>query len=175
MLHSIYYRHRGIDTVSNLHLLLQDERRQLEQELEGVRSCISSDQARLTEIIHRLRHVNALLGDGEMDGPTNGGSSGALASTLRAEMSSATDMAAKVLSERKKEPMYYKDLAHEVIKRGVHINGAEPGATLVAKLVHDERFIRPISKGFYALRKDYPNARNVGAKSKTTRRRRRSS
>ena len=28
----------------------------------------------------------------------------------------------------------------------------------------EKRFIRPTSKGFYALREDYPDARNVGAR-----------
>jgi hypothetical protein len=66
--------------------------------------------------------------------------------------------------------MYYKELADEVIKRGGVLGGKAPEATLTARLVRDERFVRPTSKGFYALRADYPNAPNVGARKHPQRR-----
>ena len=115
--------------MSDLDLLLKDERRSLEQELENVRTCISSAEARLAEIMQRLRHVNALLGGNELAAQNISSLSDARPSISRTETPSATDMAAKILSERQTEPMYYKDLAHEVIKRGGNLNGAEPGAT----------------------------------------------
>ena len=67
--------------------------------------------------------------------------------------------------------MYYKELAQEVLSRGGTLNGATPAATLTARMVRDERFVRPTAKGFYALRRDYPTARNVGARSTGSRRR----
>ncbi len=66
--------------------------------------------------------------------------------------------------------MYYKDLAEEVMRRGGVLNGKTPGATLNARMVRDERFVRPTSKGYYALREDYPAARNVGARRHAQRR-----
>ena len=82
------------------------------------------------------------------------------------------DMAVEVLREQKSEPMHYRDLADELIRRGAVIRGKDPAASLVARMTQDDkrraegerRFVRPVSKGFYALREDYPNARNVGAK-----------
>ena len=62
--------------------------------------------------------------------------------------------------------MYYKDLAQEVVRRGGILKGARPWANLTARMVQDERFVRPTAKGFYALRRDYPTARNVGARLK---------
>ena len=82
------------------------------------------------------------------------------------------DIAVDILSERDGEPMYYKELAQEVVSRDGILNGATPWATLTARLVRDPRFVRPTAKGFYALRRDYPTARNVGARSKRGRRHR---
>ena len=58
--------------------------------------------------------------------------------------------------------MYYKDLAAEVQNRGGDISGENAAQILVARLVKDERFVRPVRKGFYALRKDYPRAKKCG-------------
>ena len=58
--------------------------------------------------------------------------------------------------------MYYKELADEVMARGGDLTGENAANILVARLVNDERFVRPIQKGYYALRSDYPNAKNVG-------------
>ena len=81
------------------------------------------------------------------------------------------DIAVEILSERDSDPMYYKELAKEVIARGGVLNGATPWANLTARMVQDTRFVRPTAKGFYALRRDYPTARNVGARQKGGQRR----
>ncbi len=68
--------------------------------------------------------------------------------------------------------MHYRDLADELIRRGAVIRGQDPAGALVSRMTQDDkrrteadkRFVRPTSKGFYALREDYPNARNVGAR-----------
>ena len=62
--------------------------------------------------------------------------------------------------------MYYKDLAVEVKARGGDIPDANAAQNLVARLVNDERFVRPVRKGFYGLRQDYPRAQNVGQRKK---------
>ena len=86
--------------------------------------------------------------------------------------STICDIAVEILGERNGEPMYYKELAEEVVKRDGILKGQTPWATLAARMVQDERFVRPTAKGFYALRRDYPTARNVGARLKGSRRRR---
>ena len=68
--------------------------------------------------------------------------------------------------------MHYRDLADEMMRRGAVILGQDPAGALVSRMTQDDnrraeedrRFIRPTSKGFYALREDYPQARNVGAR-----------
>ncbi len=84
------------------------------------------------------------------------------------------DMAVEVLRGQKSEPMHYRDLADELMRRGAVIRGKDPAASLVARMTQDDnrraeserRFVRPVSKGFYALREFYPNARNVGTRRK---------
>ena len=40
-----------------------------------------------------------------------------------------------------------------------------PASGLVSRMTGDERFVRPTSKGFYALREDYPEVtQSVGAR-----------
>lgn len=149
--------------VTQLTSLLTTECADLETEAYKLREDIESATNRLREIEVRLVHVRALLGQthsaGVHDEPRLSSSSNpsGLGPTL-------CDIAVEVLRERGREPMYYKELAEEVIKRGGVLGGKTPEATLTARLVRDERFVRPTSKGFYALREHYPNARNVGAR-----------
>ena len=120
---------------------------------------------------NRLGHVNALLSNASPTGsetesrrpPSKG------RSTPTAQM---LDMAEQVLREREGEPMHYRDLADELIRMGAVIGGKDPAGSLVARMTQDDkgkaeeekRFVRPTSRGFYALRADYPKARNVGAR-----------
>lgn len=76
--------------------------------------------------------------------------------------SPAIEIAYQVLTERNGETMHYKALTQEVLARQGDIQGDSPARTLVARLVNDDRFVRPARRGFYGLRRDYPNARNVG-------------
>ena len=80
----------------------------------------------------------------------------------RADYKEICDLVVQILSERQKKPVHYRELADEVQRRGIELGGTKPGRTLVAKISKDPRFVRPVSRGFYALRKDYPDARNVG-------------
>lgn len=157
--------------MSALERMLQDERVNLRTELEQVRELIATSERRLAAIIERLRHVDGLLGDAAVDvAPAGNGSVNVEAAPIRSERDSITDLAEKVLLQQPGEPMYYKDLAREVQRLGGRINGNDPPATLVARLVLDDRFVRPTSKGFYGLRKDFPDARNVGARKRRSRR-----
>ncbi len=158
--------------MSELERILRDERGSLQEELEKVRALITESEQRLTRIIERLRHVDGLLGG--TPHPTS--SDVRTATTLESptppsRRESIADLAAQVLHEHRGKPMYYKDLAKEVERLGGQISGSTPGATLVARLVLDDRFVRPTSKGFYGLRADFPTARNVGARRRSARRR----
>ena len=157
--------------MTDLNTLLEAERERLEAEQTGLQEKVRQGAYQLAIVRSRLEHVLALLGkekaaasSGE-GSPTSQGKGDNTSSTL-------CDIAAEILGERNAEPMYYKDLAEEVVKRGGSLKGQTPWATLTARMVQDERFVRPTAKGFYALRRDYPTARNVGARVKGGRRRR---
>ena len=135
---------------------LLEEREALEKEQLLLRDQASEIETRLREIEHRLDLVNGLMQVPSSGATPHPGRNGT------APKPRAVDVAFEVLSDRGQEPMYYKDLAQEVRARGGDLSGENAAQTLVARLVNDERFVRPIRKGFYAFRKDYPNAQNVG-------------
>lgn len=150
---------------NQLTTMLATECVNLETEADSLRQQMENARNRLREIEVRLVHIRALLGQ---DDNVNAHNGPLLASSSKPNGHGPTlcDIAAEVLRERGRDPMYYKELAAEVIKRGGLLGGKTPEATLTARLVRDERFVRPTSKGFYALREHYPNARNVGARKR---------
>ena len=111
----------------------------------------------------RLGHVNALLGEKPKRGKRRPGrpSKSEGNSTPTAHLLA---MAVEVLRGRKGEAMHYRELAAELQTRGATIRGQDPAVALLSRMTQDveRRFVRPTSKGFYALREDYPDARNVG-------------
>ncbi len=155
----------GDKVQSGLQQHLQEERERLQQDIELLRQQVEAKEWRLT-------HVIALL-DGSAPAP---GTAPAQKRRRSPGTSTATwqllEMAVEVLRERNGEPMHYRDLADELVRRGAIIHGKDPASGLVSRMTQDDarrdeeerRFVRPTSKGFYALREDYPNARNVGAK-----------
>ena len=162
----------------DLDTLLDAESQQLEREAVEIQARINQDSDRLAIVQRRLAHVRALLHHGgtpEVQDaravPQGDYGNGAGDGT-----SNVCDIAVEILGERNGESMYYKELAEEVIRRGGSLTGPTPWASLTARMVQDPRFVRPVAKGFYALRKDYPNARNVGARvhARRTQRRARS-
>ena len=157
--------------MSNLTTLLETERSRLETEQAELQEQVRMGAERLARVRTRLEHILALLGQ-ESEAKTYKGGPQTSPNPSNSTTSTICDIAVEILSERKAEPMYYKELAEEVIRRGGILNGVTPWATLTARMVQDERFVRPTAKGFYALRRDYPTARNVGARVKSGRRRR---
>ena len=154
---------------SDLQRLLVQEQLELEAEFEDLQGRIGLARERLGHVQSRLVHVRALLGEKSTQNDL-GDEHSSEHDDVKGKGSSACDIAVEVLSERSGQPMYYKDLTQEVMRRGGELNGATPWANLTARLVQDPRFVRPTAKGFYALRKDYPNARNVGARAQRRRR-----
>lgn len=147
---------------------LLSERDRLQPEINLLRQQLDSKE-------QRLRHVLDLLSDGTVANeppPRRARSDGGSTPT-----SQLLDMAEAILRERNAEPMHYRDLSDELMRRGAVIKGKDPAGGLVSRMTQDDkgradadkRFIRPTSKGFYALREDYPNARNVGAKRRRRR------
>ena len=157
--------------MTDLNTLLEAERERLEAEQTGLQEKVRQGADQLALVKSRLEHVLALLGK-EKAAARSGEGSRASHGKDGNTPSTICDIAVEILGERNAEPMYYKELAEEVVKRGGVIKGQTPWATLTARMVQDERFVRPTSKGFYALRRDYPTARNVGARLKGGRRRR---
>lgn len=158
------------DIGSSLEASLLGERDKLQQEIEQLSKEIAEKEQLSRAKQLRLGHVQALLKDSPRAGnPAPRRLAPGAASTPTPKL---LDMAEEILRERKGEPMHYRALADEIMRRGAVIRGKDPAAALVSRITQDEkrladgkgRFVRPTSKGFYALREDYPNARNVGAR-----------
>ena len=137
--------------------LLLEEHGKLKEEDQELRKRISEAERRLREVNERLTYVEGLLGPGQVF--ENASSEESLSRNLNIK-----DIAADILGEREGEPMYYKDLAKEVQKRGGNLTGVNAGHILVARLVSDNRFVRPKRRGYYALRADYPGVESVGVR-----------
>ena len=159
------------DTTDALERSLCSERERLQQDIERLRQEIAAKQTDLRAKEKRLGHVRALLTDAPqaaLQAPAKGRGTRA-SSTPTPQL---LDMAEAVLRERDAEPMHYRELAEELMRRGAVILGKDPAAALVSRMTQDDnrraesdrRFVRPTSKGFYALREFYPQARNVGAR-----------
>lgn len=137
---------------------------ELKKEAEELTREISERQgklANLSQLIKRLEEVLELSTlEGEPDSkPT----------PRHANYREICELVEQILAENPGTPMHFQDIADEVQRRGIILGGKDPGRTLVAKLVHDARFVRPERKGYYALRADFPDSPNVGAR-KTIRR-----
>jgi hypothetical protein len=102
-------------------------------------------QTQRKQIEEVIQHVDALLKiEGGVYEPVT------LASGRVGEPTVApSDMALGILEEHGK-PMHYKDIAAEIKKRGNILIGKDPAATLLTKLIRDDRFKR-VKRGTYAL------------------------
>jgi len=135
------------------------------REIEG---SIKELEDELELVIRRLGHVQALLREAGV--PVEGSEMPTPAAhSETAGDSDPVELARAVLEERGGEPLHYRELAAEVIQRGGHLVGQDPAQTLVARLVGDDRFVRPIRRGWYALRVNYPTAKSVGARQQRRR------
>ena len=155
--------------MTDLNTLLEAEHQRLKAKQANLQDQLRQSAEQLALMNSRLEHVRALLGkehvqEGRGDGPH--APSHHEDDTPR----NVYDIAVDILSDRNGVHMHYKELAQEVLTRGGVLNGVSPSATLNAQMVRDPRFVRPTAKGFYALRRDYPTARNVGARRKGSRR-----
>ena len=139
--------------------LLEAEKSRLDEERQTLQEQVAVAEKRLREIQVRLRHVGGLLG-------TDEAAETVLSEATNSAGRNLTDIAEEILGEREREPMHYKELAREVESRGGDLSGENAANILVARLVSDDRFVRPLRKGFYARRRDYPNAKNVGARKR---------
>ena len=150
---------------------LRNEQDKLQREIKQLRTEIAEREIAYRAKEKRLGHIRALL-DSEPQKPVLQSGNAGTPNGRSTPTAQLLDMAEQVLRERRREPMHYRDLADELILRGAVIGGKDPANSLVSRMTSDEkrraesekRFIRPTSKGFYALREYYPNARNVGEK-----------
>ena len=159
------YPYNNLGQPTQLSDLLKKEQKQLRDEVAGLQKEISRKQDERQEKERRLGHIEALLSsEGRPVAEAKPAPRRRGQSTPTVEL---LDTVVAVLRERNREPMYYKELADELIGRGAVIGGVAPANGLVARMSGDERFVRPTSKGFYALREDYPEVReSVGARRK---------
>lgn len=162
---------------NDLENLLGIEREKLQQEVEQLRAEIEAKTRKRQFKEERLGHLQALLAS-EPGANNESEQSRPRTSSTSTPTPQLLDMVEKVLRERAGEPMHYRDLTDELINRGAVIRGQDPAGALVSRMTQDDnrraeadkRFIRPTSKGFYALREDYPDARNVGARRRRSKR-----
>ena len=145
------------DTVS-------EKLQELRKELRRLGSEIVERQNRLAKVAQLISHLEGVL---ELSSDEH--KPDEKPALRRADYKEICDLVEKILAEREKKPVHYRELADEVKRRGIELGGTDPGGTLVAKISKEPRFVRPASRGFYALRKDYPDARNVGEHKRRSR------
>ena len=143
--------------MGELDALLLGEQSRLRIVSQELREQISAAEEKLKEVEERLVHVGGLLGP-------NYASDDESEESPLPDSRGIEDIAVDILNERNREPMHYRELAKEVEARGANIPGVDKDHTLIARLVKDDRFVRPTRRGFYALRKDHPDAKSVGAR-----------
>ena len=143
--------------MKELKTLLLKEQSDLNTERQGLREQIAKAESRLREVNKLQVHVEGLLGlDHSVEDDTD--------ENPLSDSRDIEDIAADILKARGKEPMHYRELAKEIQARGCNIPGVDKDHTLIARLVRDDRFVRPKRRGFYALKRDYPNTKSVGAR-----------
>lgn len=131
--------------------------KELSKEMQSLGNEIETLQNRQAKVAQLIAHLEGVLELSDVEH-----TSATMPVLRQAHYSEICDLVEKILAERRKKPMHFRELADEVQRRGIELGGADPGRTLVAKMVWDPRFVRPTKRGFYALREDYPDVRNVG-------------
>ena len=149
--------------MDELNILLQRELDSLLQEKSSLESTLFESRKRLGDIETRIRHIEGLLGPSQDQFDSNPIRSSAVNPDI-------ADLAEQVLLEASPGEVHYRSLARAVRSRGGLLGGKRPESVLIARLVNDERFVRPTRKGYYALRKDYPDATSVGSRHRGGRR-----
>ena len=137
--------------------LLQEEQNRLAEKKRELQDQISEAKKQLHVVDVRLSHVSGLLGNNNVSEDDFG-------ETVLLHRQEVTDIAVAILAERAREPVHFKELAKEVQARGGNLPGKNPANNLVARLVRDDRFVRPTQRGYYALSSDYPNVKSVGTR-----------
>ena len=145
--------------MEDLVALLLEERSRLRVESQELREQISAAKGKLKKVEDRIIHVEGLLG------PNHALEDDTEESPLP-DSRDIEDIAADILSERNRVPVHYRELAKTIQARGGSIPGIDKDHTLIARLVKDDRFVRPTRRGFYALQRDYPDAKSVGARKR---------
>ena len=143
--------------MKELEALLLEERNRLRIDSQELRKQVSAAKGKLKEVEERLVHVEGLLG------PNHALEDDSEESPLP-DSRDIADIAVDILSERNRKPVHYRELAKAIEARGCNIPGIDKDHTLIARLVRDDRFVRPTRRGFYALQRDYPDAKSVGAR-----------
>lgn len=136
---------------------VSEKLKELKAESQELGKEIEERQNRVAKNAQLITHLEGIL-----DLSSNEQESSSPPLLRKASYREVSDLVEKILAECGKKPVHYRELADEVQRRGVELGGADPARTLVAKISKEPRFVRPVSRGFYALRKDYPDARNVG-------------
>lgn len=144
------------------HLTQEEERlrREWDEKLRAIAE--AQERARM-----RVRHIQALLaleGHSQLVPELVGVAQTMPIPVSIAPFPSLADYAYQFLAETGRE-CHYKELAEQLMARGVSIPGKEPANNLVARICTDPRLVRP-RRGFYGLREWYASdMRSVGART----------
>ncbi len=136
----------------------------IEEQLGAVLKELSELEAKRRKLIDQRKAFQTLLSDYDDTEPEIEENT-VIKTHSKMITTAPREIAYEVLKEHSPADMHYRDLAEEVLKRGGHLPGSDPGALLNSLLTSDKskRFVRPYRRGCYALREDYPDLeRSVG-------------
>ncbi len=156
---------------AELRRALEKERAILEAKYSDIDRQLAALHAESEAVSARLSHIVALLKEPGTEDQNAAGSPQAYAAGEAHGESDPVEIAYGILDERGQDPIHYKELADLVRRKGGVLEGSNPALVLVSRLVTDDRFVRPFRRGYYALRKYYPKAKNVGRRRRGSRKR----
>jgi hypothetical protein len=150
---------------------LENEKAVLEAKYVDIDKQLTALRAENEAVSARLSHIVALLKEPGAEDQNAAGSSQARPANEVYEESDPVEIAYSILDQRGQDPVHYKELADLVRQKGGILEGSNPALVLVSRLVTDDRFVRPFRRGYYALRKYYPKAKNVGCRRRRSHKR----
>lgn len=132
----------------------------ISSDAQSIRETLEDTQEILDQKVDQLNHLDHFLAS--VKEARESSVAERRVASHRTDWTKILDKAVLILRERNGDHMSFRALFQELKRQGVEINVKNPDMRLTKALTYDDRFVRPLRKGHYALREDHPNARNVG-------------